>query len=62
MCEECGKRKRNYDWARDREGKPKLTPNNSYMMVDEMGAYYGFSIDTLHIVRALLDEIEALEK
>ena len=62
MCKDCGKRERTYDWARDKDGKPKLTPNGSYMMVCDMGAYYGFTVDTLHIVRKLLDEIEALEE
>jgi len=61
MCEGCGERQRSYDWARDRDGKPKLTPNNSYMMVDDMGAYFGFNIETLPLVRKLLDEIEAIE-
>ena len=60
MCESCQQRKRDYDWARDGEGKPKITANGSYMMVDDMGAYYGFTIDTLEKVRALLDEIEQL--
>jgi len=30
-------------------------------MVDDMGAYFGFNIETLPLVRKLLDEIEAIE-
>lgn len=60
MCDSCQKRQRDYDWARDGNGQPKLTPNNSYMMVDDMGAYFGFNIETLPKIRELLDEIENL--
>ena len=62
MCDDCGKKTKNYDWARDRDGNPKLTPNGSYMLVDEMGAYFGFSIETLHIVRDLFEEVEAVDE
>ena len=57
MCEDC-RRERTYDWIRDRNGKPKLTPNGSYVMQNENSANYGFTVETLDRVRELLDEIE----
>jgi len=62
MCEECGGKKRNYTWIRDREGNPKKMRTGGYVMQNEDGACFGFDVETLSIVRALLDEIEALEK
>ena len=57
MCKDCKKRKRSYDWVRDGDGKPKRTPNGSYMMVDEMGAYYGFTIESIAIAKKLFEEL-----
>jgi len=62
MCEECGGKKRNYTWIRDREGNPKKMRTGGYVMQNEDGACFGFDVETLSIVRALLDEIEVLEK
>ena len=62
MCEECGKAKRNFTWIRDREGTPKKMRTGGYVMQNEDGACFGFDVETLDIVRALLDEIEALEE
>ena len=60
MCDGCQKRERTYDWIRDGDGLPKLTPNGSYVMQNESGAYYGFTVETLDRVRELLDEIEEM--
>ena len=63
MCDDCGReRKRNYTWIRNREGEPKKMRTGAYVMQNEDGACFGFDVETLHIVRALLDEIEELEK
>ena len=61
MCKECGRPEKNYTWIRNREGEPKRMRTGGYVMQDEWGACFGFDVETLHIVRALLDEIEALE-
>ena len=61
MCDECTRRKRSYDWVRDGDGKPKLSPNGSYVMQNETGAYYGFTLETLDRVRELFKEIEEIE-
>ena len=58
MCEDCQQRERTYDWIRDRNGKPKLTWNGSYVMQNENSACFGFTTKTLDRVRELLDEIE----
>ena len=60
MCNNC-KRKRSYDWIRNGDGTPRRTPNGSYVMQNEHSAYYGFTVETLDQVRALLDEIEELD-
>lgn len=62
MCENCQKRQRTYDWVRNPDGTPRLTKNGSYVMQNEDSAYYGFTIDTLDQVRALLNEIENLDQ
>ena len=63
MCNDCGvKQKRNYTWIRDREGAPKKMRTGGYVMQNENSACFGFDVETLQIVRDLLDEIEALEK
>lgn len=58
----CDNRERNYDWIRDRNGKPQLTRRGSYVMQNEDQVYFGFTKNTLPLVRALLDEIEVLDK
>lgn len=62
MCEDCQERKREYDWVRDGESNPKLSPNGSYVMQESSGAYYGFTIGTLDKVRKLFNEIEIFER
>ena len=62
MCKDCGKRQRNFTWIRNREGEPKKMRTGGYVMQDEHGACFGFDVETLNIVRGLLDEIEALEE
>ena len=61
MCDDCD-RKRNYTWIRNHEGEPKKMRTGGYVMQNEDGACFGFDVETLAIVRALLDEIETLEK
>lgn len=57
----CDKRKRKYEWIRDREGKPKKMHNGGYVMQNENSACFGFDVETIGRVKELLDEIRELE-
>ncbi len=48
-----------YDWIRD-GGKPKRNANGTYTMVENMGACFAFTPETINDVRDLLDEIELI--
>ena len=61
MCKDCGRRKRNYKWIRNREGEPKKMATGGYVMQNEDGACFGFDVESLNQVRELLNEIEELE-
>lgn len=57
----CDKRKRKYEWIRDREGKPKKMHNGGYVMQSKDGACFSFDAETIDQVKELLDEIRELE-
>ena len=48
----------NFEWIRQADGKIRKTPNNSYVMINEVGCCYGFSIDKLDDFRKMFDELE----
>ena len=48
----------NFNWIRQADGLVKKTPNGGYVMINEVGCCYGFSIDKLDDFRKMFKEIE----
>ncbi len=48
----------NFNWIRQADGLIKKTPNGGYVMINEVGCCYGFSVEKLDDFREMFEELE----